>query len=197
MKRSRTFPIVILTLLFVVMVGAFNNCSGGHRSGGPLAEPVERSNEATKGGNPITQSTDLVIPSFGNENFEEIRFCMDRIRVNNGSDWKELTLSNPQIILTPAGGTIGKLDIPLGNYSRIEMDFAARCGLNYSIQVASSKGLYGTKMDVELRFDISYSTSQGPLQLPLQEIAEELARAKSNSDIDLYLRAMGADVDAP
>lgn len=196
--RSKLFGAAVF--MGVVMFG-FQNCSprGFQFKGQPGASPQEGvlQNGGTTTDNPKPTVT-LQIGAFANIDSTDnappqIFLCISEIRfrkpADDGDDVRiELRGERKYVTLNPTGTDLGPIDVPSGNYGRIELRLSEACD-GIAAAVRNTHGDFSTDEDTDLRFSgsIANNGNLSRLVLNMDEMVRDLAEAQNANQLERIL----------
>ncbi len=191
----------IKTVLIAVFMGlglmSYQNCSpqGFKFKGqpGPSGEGILQQNGGTTTDNP-KPTVSLQVGAFedvvSGAATPEILLCVSEIRflkADNDQDDVRIDLNGEKqfIALKPEGTVLDLIDVPVGNYGRIELRLEANCA-GASAAVKNSNGEFATSDEVHVRFrgSIANNGNIKRLILDMDQMVEGLAVAKNRSDVE-------------
>ncbi len=123
----------------------------------------------------------------------DIFLCVSEIRFEKAEDEgrdERLSLKGAErfVHLNPSGTVLANLDVPVGNYGRIELRLSDECN-DIAASVKNANGEFKSDEEAHVRFSgaIANNGSLSRLVLNMDSMISGLANAKSSGDIERIL----------
>lgn len=185
--KKLTHHLIFTVMLIFIFNFVFSMLSCNTNSGG------------TSTGNPLINLRSGTYSGLSALSVNEVRFCFKRVRFKLPG---ELTNSDPALdadnidfaigekILNTLGDNFGSINVPPGNYARIEFDLANTCGNGYSAYVVNSSGTFSTTQGATIKFSGNITINADiSIELMLQNLIFSLNSVTNNADIKTNLEA--------
>jgi hypothetical protein len=144
------------------------------------------------------QFSDALIPNaFASSS--NVKFCFKRLRLKNDkTDSPEYDLLIGEKLIDTQKTTLLNMNLPSGDYDRIEFDLERDCVGNTpkpSVSFTNDFGTFSTNADIRIRFEGSFKVrSNSELELNIAPLISALNQVQSNSAISSGLEnATGTD----
>lgn len=93
--------------------------------------------------------------------------------------------------LSPMGAGLGNVNVPKGQYVRLEFDIDNHCGNGYSVSVTNSSGTFTTNDGVSIKFEGTLNiVGDISLEIFMQNIVTELNAVTNSSQIKTRLESV-------
>jgi hypothetical protein len=174
----------ILTLFAMLAIG----CSGS-RVGNPKSP-----------GRAIVQ---LEIAANLNASVTQLNVCPTSARfVSPSGSSYDATLAAGEVSVSQSKTSLSSLEIPEGDYDRIELQLSSACASQKSIQVTNTHGSYSAADSVTLKFNGAFGAAVGAtriVNLEIQPIVTQLSTVSSDSQVKSAAESAtgGATVSCP
>lgn len=113
-----------------------------------------------------------------------LKFCFKRLRFKTASevtsddssqDEDNIDFSLGELDISSGATALGTIQLPEGNYSRVEFDLENTCASGKSMQLTNASGSYSSTERITIKFEGSFSANaDGTLTLGVQQILNQL-----------------------
>lgn len=177
---------VIATLFAGLLLVFFNSCG----------KMLATKSGITIMGNPLTQ---LSVATYQSQSLQSLNVCMGQLLLTPtaGLSTVAVNFNTLQEVAVSADGVdLQALEIPLGEYSRIEVVLSNACGTQRSIGIVNAQGTFDSSQNVSLVFtgQVTIDSVQKKLTFQIQPIVNNLGQATSNSDVPTQAAASPGSV---
>ena len=176
MKDSISYLILLIILL---------SCGKDPRPSSPLG--TNQSTSGTTTGNPMTT---LKLSSFTVSGYStgelQATFCVKRLRFKRDGFFEDnIDFNLGQITLDENGRDLQTIQLPPGNYRRIEIDFDDNCPNSLSVVLTNKQGSFNTNDRTSIKFYGVFNHTQTNQQITLftQSIMQGLSTVNSDEEI--------------
>lgn len=174
-----------LVVLLLVTLTSCTSSSGGTSTGNPLVDVKFKAYNST-------------------QTLTSLKFCFKRIRFkmagqttnpDPSQDSDNLDFYLGEVNISNLGTNLENVSLPLGTYTRIEMDLEDKCPSGKSVQVTNSNGTFSTSDGITIRFDGTFvhSSTNETLELGIQQITSALNTVTSDSNIRSKAESVSGD----
>lgn len=124
-----------------------------------------------------------------------LKLCLKRVRfkLESNSAGKDIELELGEVEIKPEGTPLADIEITDGVYKRIEFDIAKDCdgATKSAVTINNSNGNFTTDDGVTIRFEGSFTPSDGDLTLFVQNIVDQVKNYQvSDGEIKAQLEAV-------
>lgn len=175
-------------LLLSVLIFSASGC-GPTTTGNPVdKQPVTLRMADTQPFAFLKKGLDLIIPE-ARAAITNSKFCFKRLRFkpDSSSSGSNIDLELGQIDIDPNGTDLLTVEVPVGEYKRIEFDLEKDCdgvGFKSSVEFDNANGPFDTDETITIKFDGSYNVSSaGTLTLDIDALYDALDLVTANNQI--------------
>lgn len=164
-------------------------------------------NDGTSTGNPLVE---LRIKSFNSsmavnglnlngaevsaQSVSDLKFCFKRLRFkqehestdsDTSRDSDNLDFELGEVTISALGTQLEGVELPPGNYTRVEFDLEDECPSGKSVTLTNGQGTFSTNDRITITFEgnFTHDSSDDVLELDIQQIVNALDTVNSNDDI--------------
>ena len=120
--------------------------------------------------------------------FKRLRFKIDQQATTDKDNSPDnIDFAIGEVTVSETGATLGTVDVPAGNYRRVEFDLDNDCDTGYSIQVTNSHGTFETHSALSLNFLGDFTSDESAQSLVFA--IESILSAASSYDGTGQLKA--------
>ncbi len=102
-----------------------------------------------------------------------------------------------EVDLSSGVSSLGRIDLPEGDYRRIEFDLESKCGHESSVQVFNQNGLFKTSDRITIKFDGSFSAKDlSVLTISVDSILKAAEQISTDSEIKKTLLQTSGSIKA-
>ena len=159
------------------------------------------SNNGTSTGNPLVslryQNFNASLSAF---TVNQLHLCFKRVRFKQLGETTntDTTLDSDNIdfdigekSISSAGDLLGDVNVPAGQYARIEFDLDNHCGNGYSVYINNSNGTFSTTNSITIKFQGTFNLNQNTeLNLAIQPIITSVNSVSSSVGIKTVLEGV-------
>lgn len=159
------------------------------------------SNKGTSTGNPlINLRYGAFSASLSTLAVSNAKLCFKRVRFKQAGettnpipslDEDNIDFDIGEKTLLPMGDGLGNVNVPKGQYVRLEFDLDNHCGNGYSVSVTNSSGTFITNDGLSIKFEgVLNITADVSLELFMQNIVSQLNAVTDSSQIKTRLESI-------
>jgi hypothetical protein len=164
----------------------------------------QKYNIALSLGNYTTASTkifNLILPQ-ANASVTQLNFCFKRLRfkkadVDSADPLVEdnIDFDLGDVSISNTGSSLGTIELPAGNYQRVEFDLEDHCASGKSLEVTNSNGTYSTNSRVTIKFSGSFTAdADQTLELSVQNILDALNSYNGTGSLRDHAESVSGDL---
>jgi hypothetical protein len=194
MKNLKTIicRLSIIGLLLLSSCELFQDGNGGTTTGNPGVTKLELRFDSYD----QTAFLDHILNSFISKAYAQVNsasFCFKRLRFKKADDSTSDPTTNEdnidfdigEIVLSSSGVLLGSIELPTGEYKRLEFDLESDCSSGYSVDLNNDAGDFQTTDRITIKFRGSFtaSSSNQTLSLGIQHIIDALDSHTGSQDL--------------
>lgn len=177
MSRKRN----VITMLNIVLLGVlmtFNNC-GDYRT--------PRTQKTSTMGNPNRmEKTDFAVSKY--QDLNSLSICLKELVLTKVGGETVVVPYSPynEIQISMSGMELGSLNVPSGQYTKIELGVADVCGTGKSVSINNSRGAFSSAASLLIKFigNEFVGNIQHKIVLDVKSLTENLSKVAANGDVD-------------
>jgi alpha-tubulin suppressor-like RCC1 family protein len=133
-----------------------------------------------------------------NLNLSALTICTSQLRLTSLGGSTEINLSAAEISIADSGKALATVEVPVGSYSRAELDISSACASGKSVSLTNTIGAYVSTDAIMFRFEgpFTVSPSLQTITLDLQPIADQLSLITDSSQIKTAAESVTGEIKA-
>ena len=130
----------------------------------------------------------------------QVKFCFKRVRFKQlnettntdpSADSDNIDFEIGEKSMLSIGDTLGEVNVPSGQYARVEFDLDNHCGNGYSVYIDNSNGIYSTNDRITIKFEGSFAfDANTELSLEMQPLISAINTVSGSTTIKTILESV-------